>query len=186
MTLVQKTRLAELRNFFLAQSGQDIASACTALAKDSKFSSEIAGMDWEAAEFAFNKLFVGPMALQAPPYASAYLETEPQLMGESTLKVRRIYEMAGLSFPLQGRLPDDHVGVELDAALGLSCLAERLEMEEPRALWQYFFHEHLAAWLPQFIKRARKAEAGHPAVDLALDHLEAWLNHQETTKEGLT
>ncbi|HCY85259.1 MAG TPA: cytoplasmic chaperone TorD family protein [Desulfobacteraceae bacterium] len=184
MDPAEKTTLTLLRDFFLARSGQDLAPACMVLAGDSPAAARIGRTDWDEAEFAFNRLFVGPMALQAPPYASAYLETEPRLMGESTLKIRRIYEMAGLSSPLQGRLPDDHIGVELDAALGLSNMAQTLDAEEPRVLWRYFLHEHLSAWLPQFIDRARRAEAGHPAVDLALDHLETWLNRQQSKEEG--
>ena len=143
-------------------------------------------MDWDEAEFAINRHFVGPMTLEAPPYASTYLETEPRLMGETTLKVRRIYEMAGLSSPLQGRLPDDHLGIELDAALGLSGMAEAVAAEEPRALWRYFLHEHLGVWLPRFIERARNAGTRHPAVDLALAHLETWLDQQDITEEGVT
>ncbi|WP_320042773.1 molecular chaperone TorD family protein [uncultured Desulfobacter sp.] len=173
----QRKRLARLRDFFMARSGKDLSLACTALAD---WAGQVWGeTDWDEAEFAFNRLFVGPMALQAPPYASIYLSTDPRLMDDITLKVRRIYEMAGLESPLQGRLPDDHLGVELDAALGLSARAEDLDEEEPRALWDYFLHEHLGGWLPQFINRVRRAEANHPAVDLALDHLEAWLAHQD-------
>jgi putative dimethyl sulfoxide reductase chaperone len=185
MDSVQKATLAALRNFFLAGSGEELTSACIALANTKGKPTDMGDMDWEEAEFAFNKLFVGPMALQAPPYASYYLEAEPQLMGENTLKVRRLYDMAGLISPLQGHLPDDHLGVELDAALGLLSTTERLDAQEPRALWRYFLHDHLQTWLPQFLNQARSAETGHPAVDLALDHLEAWLNDQETKQEGL-
>lgn len=187
MDPAQKRPLVQLRNFFLARSGEDLAEACTALARGSQAEPDMAEMDWDQAEFTFNRLFVGPMALQAPPYASAYLETEPRLMGQTTIQVRRIYDMAGLGSPLQGRLPDDHIGVELDAALGLSAMARELEAEEPRALWAYFLHEHLGAWIPRFIERARRAEAGHPAVDLALDHLEEWLHRQHIKQEeGMT
>ena len=184
MDSVQNAPLAALRNFFLAGSGEELTSACMALANTKEKAPDMGDMDWEEAEFAFNKLFVGPMALQAPPYASYYLEAEPQLMGESTLKVRRLYDMAGLVSPLQGHLPDDHLGVELDAALALLSMAKYLDAEEPRALWHYFLHEHLHTWLPKFINQARNAETGHPVADLALDHLEAWFNDQETKQEG--
>jgi len=184
MDSVQTTTLAALRNFFLARSGEELTSACITLANDNGKTTDMGDMDWEEAEFAFNRLFVGPMALQAPPYASYYLEAEPQLMGKSTLQVRRLYDMAGLISPLQGHLPDDHIGVELDAALGLLSMTECLDAEEPRALWHYFLHEHLQIWLPKFINQARGAETGHPAVDMALDHLEAWFNDQETKQEG--
>ncbi len=184
MDTVQNTTLVALRNFFLARSGEELTAACITLAGNNQKIKGMGDINWEEAEFAFNKLFVGPMALQAPPYASYYLEAEPQLMGESTLKVRRIYDLAGLVSPLQGHLPDDHLGVELDAALGLLSMADNLDAEEPRALWRYFLHEHLKTWLPQFLNQARNAETGHPVVDLALDQLEAWFYDQETKKEG--
>ena len=187
METVNQTTLLALRNFFLARTGKDLAAACVTLANDTVTTPDLADSAdryWEEAEFVFNRLFVGPMALQAPPYASYYLEPEPQLMGKTTLKVRRLYEMAGLVSPLQGRLPEDHLGVELDAALGLLALAERFDVEEPRALWRYFLHEHLASWVPRFLDQARNAETGHPAVDLALDWLEAWLEDQGTKQEG--
>lgn len=187
MTTEKHATLTALRNFFLARTGQELAAACAALADGTGMGpnlSDIEEMDWEEAEFVFNKLFVGPMALQAPPYASYYLEPEPQLFGKSTLQVRRLYEMAGLVSPLLGRLPDDHLGVELDAALGMLTMAERLQAEEPRALWQYFLQEHLALWLPHFLDQVRNAESGHPSVDLVLDRLEAWLEDQGTKQEG--
>jgi putative dimethyl sulfoxide reductase chaperone len=187
METENQTTLSALRNFFLARTGKDLAAACATLANHKGTTPGPATFDsryWEEAEFVYNRLFVGPMALQAPPYASYYLEPEPQLMGRSTLKVRRLYEMAGLVSSLQGFLPDDHLGVELDAALGLLTLAERFDAEEPRALWRYFLHEHLASWVPRFLDQARKAETGHPAVDLALDRLETWLKDQGTKEEG--
>jgi TorA maturation chaperone TorD len=179
--------LRALRDFFMARGGEDLAAAHSALSKGNGGGAtgrETAAIDWEAAEFAFNKLFVGPMALQAPPYASCYLEPEPQLMGQSTLQVRRLYEMAGMTSPLEGRLPCDHLGVELDAALGILAMAGRSGADEPRALWEYFLNEHLKRWLPLFLDRARKADAGHPAVDLALETLEAWLDEAGNGREG--
>lgn len=181
--------LIVLRDFFLARTGDDLAAAYAGLAADGgagSFPADPATVDWEVAEFTFNKLFVGPKALQAPPYASYYLEPEPQLMGQSTLRVRRLYEMAGLVSPLEGRLPCDHLGVELDAALGMLTMADRSETEEPRALWRYFRDAHLKAWAPLFLDKARQADAGHPAIDLALDRLEAWLDEQGTGEEGPT
>jgi TorA maturation chaperone TorD len=179
--------LSALRDFFTARNGDDLAAACMKMARDGVANPDPADAGdnyWEEVEFVYNKLFVGPMALLAPPYASCYLAPEPQLMAESTLKVRRLYEMAGLASPLEGLLPDDHLGVELDAALGLLTIVQRCNAEEPRALWRYFLNEHLGAWVPRFLDRARNAETGHPAVDLALDRLEAWLENQGKEQEG--
>lgn len=176
-----------LRDFFLARTGKDLCAACAKLANDGGpefVPGTLATVDWDAAEFVFNKLFVDPKELQAPPYASYYLEPEPQLMGPSPLRVRRLYEMAGLISPLQGHLPCDHLGVELDAALGMLTMAKRSEVDEPRALWRYFLNYHLKVWLPSFLDRTRQADDGHPAIDLALNRLEAWLDEQGKGEEG--
>lgn len=184
MKLIENEILMALRDFFLSRSGGDIAAAYTLLAADDSEAPDVDKIDWVEAEFAYNKLFVGPMALKAPPYASFYLESEPQLMGKSTLKIRRLYDMAGLTSPLQGSLPDDHLGVELDAAIGLMSMARHHDAEELIALWRYFFREHLNIWIPQFLKQARNTDTRHLTVDLALDRLEAWLNNQQSKKEG--
>lgn len=189
MAAGKHTTLAALRDFFLSRTGDDLAKACAALAcaeATERGISEMGEVDWQQAEFVFNKLFVGPAALKAPPYASFYLETEPQLMGESTLRVRRLYEMAGLVSPLQGSLPDDHLGVELDGALGMLTLAERFATQEARALWSYFLHKHMGAWLPLFLNKARNADTGHPAVDLALHRLEEWLRNETKDRRYVT
>jgi TorA maturation chaperone TorD len=170
-----------LRDFFLARSESELATAFTALTGGTE---DLQVIDWAAAEFVFNKLFVGPMALQAPPYASCYLSSEPQLMGGCTLEVRRLYEMAGLTSPLSGQMPEDHLGVELDAAQMMLALVAQVEMEAPRVLWSFFLNQHLGAWVPQFLERARSADAAHPVVDLALNRLEAWLNDQRRQSEG--
>ena len=184
MDTTHPTTLESLRNFFLARTGDELVRAGSALADGHENSDEWGDTDWEGAEFAYNRLFVGPKALEAPPYASFYLESEPQLMGETTLNIRRIYEMAGLVSPLKGHLPDDHLGVELDAAVGLLDLVDRQKAEEPRILWQYFLEEHLGKWLPKFLNKARNADTGHPVIDLALNALEAWLKDREMKKEG--
>lgn len=177
--------IAALRDFFLARTSKDLCAACTKLANaNGLLAGTMKSMDWDAAEFVFNKLFVGPKSLQVPPYASYYLEPEPQLMGASTLQVRRLYEMAGLISPLQGQIPCDHLGVELDAAMGMISMANHSKADEPRALWRYFLNYHLKVWLPLFLEQTRQADDGHPAVDLALSRLELWLNEQGKEEEG--
>ncbi len=186
----QDNTLISLRDFFLAKDAAGLAAACAAMA-NGEGPMPGAGVNadpadyWEQAEFAFNRLFVGPMALEAPPYGSYYLEPEPQLMGKTTLQVRCVYEMAGLESPLQGHTPDDHLGVELDAALALKTMARETGREEPQALWRWFLHEHLAVWLPEFLDKARAAKTRHPAVDMALQRLGAWLDRERRKTTSL-
>jgi len=49
--------MVALRDFFLARSSKDLCAACTKLANATGLpAGTMASMDWEAAEFAFNKL----------------------------------------------------------------------------------------------------------------------------------
>ncbi|MFW6241995.1 MAG: molecular chaperone TorD family protein [Thermodesulfobacteriota bacterium] len=88
-TVSDVQRVAALRDFFLAGDGDALKKAFAILAPS--FDREAPFVeDWEAAEFVFNRLFVGPAALEAPPYASVYLDEEPVVMGQTTRNVREM------------------------------------------------------------------------------------------------
>lgn len=112
--------LQSLRDFFAAQDCDDLRAASEVIARE--FGMPLPDtVDWLEVEYDFNRLFVGPAALPAPPYASAY-EEEPTLMSQRTLEVRNLYRRMGLAVPDQGSVPDDHLAFELDAFLGLLAL----------------------------------------------------------------
>lgn len=141
---------------------------------------------WSEAEYAFNRLFVGPMAVPAPPYASAWLETEPRLMGESTMDVRALYHALGYAVPGEGTTPDDHLSFELDAALALLALrgadhpaaAPAEGGDEPglavEEAWRWLVAEHMGAWVPRFVQRALAEPGVPPAIARALALLLCW------------
>ncbi|MEW5723943.1 MAG: molecular chaperone TorD family protein [Thermodesulfobacteriota bacterium] len=164
-----------MRDFFLSRDAADLAAAYKTLA----------GLgpapdpgDWEAVEFAFNRLFVGPMKLAAPPYASVYLDPEPRVMGESTLQARRVYQALGLESPWEGRLPDDHISLELDACLHFQAALAKAPAEELSALWRYFILEHLGTWVPRFVDRVREAPLVPAPIVFVIDQLVAWLDQE--------
>ncbi len=167
-------QLQALRDFFFAQNAAQLSDAYAAL--DEAVSIDLPKVDdWEAVEFAFNRLFVGPKALIAPPFASVYLEPEPQVMGKSTLISRQIFEMLGVQSPWQGTLPDDHLSLELDACIRLSAVRQAGDSPEVEDLWSYFLQAHLDQWLPSWINRVRSAEQLPPAIHTVTDILAAWL-----------
>ena len=170
-------RVAALRDFFLAGDGEALKRAfdklCVSFERESP-SIE----DWEAAEFVFNRLFVGPAALEAPPYASVYLDAEPFVMGETTWSVREMYASIGLESPWKNQLPDDHVSLELDAALAMNHLTDQSGMAEMHEIRMRFL-KHLRAWAPRFVERIRNAPSQHPAIDHAAECLAEWLNSQD-------
>ena len=69
----------------------------------------------------FNRLFVGPQKLLAPPLESYYRNEEHLPMQEETMAVRAAYEEAGLELIAQNKIPDDHAQFEF---YFLSCLLE--------------------------------------------------------------
>lgn len=154
-----------LRDFFSASCAAELADAVPALCAGRTLGEDEA----RELEYEFNRLFVGPQAVPAPPFASIYLEKEPQLMGRSTLEVREFYLGLGLAVP-EGGAPDDFLPYELDAWARLFTLELDEENDEARhALREarvWLVQEHMARWIPAFIERTREAL---PAAALPAD-----------------
>ncbi len=127
--------------------------------------------DWDEVEFSFNKLFVGPGTLLAPPFASVYLDGgNRQVMGETTLRIRALYQMLGLVSPWLNRIPDDHLALELDA---LWQLQSALQKKAEPCLQDAFGYllAHLQKWIPLLIARILSVEEVHPAIRHVSDTL---------------
>jgi len=120
--------------------------------------------DWSAVEFSFNRLFVGPRALLAPPYASVYLDGDStRLMSESTMKVRQLYELVGLVSPWVNKIPDDHIALELDALWQIEAALEKMDSPQLQDIHEYLL-TRLQTWVPLFCSRIRCVEDVHPAL----------------------
>lgn len=196
-------RGAALRDFFFATNGDSLRRAFQALALPDAPPLPDAPA-WDEEEYLFNRLFVGPGPVAAPPYASVYLETERRLMGEAALFAREAYAALGLASPWQGSLPDDHIGLELDAALTVfaalqqgaanpanspacatsaapgPCAPSGLPAHGPAhedlaPWWDAFVVGHMAAWVPSFLDALRRAGATSAVMGRAGDDLARWL-----------
>lgn len=160
--------IAALRDFFLADGRDSLAEALAMLPGAN--SCEI--MDLPGLEYEFNRLFVGPEAPLAPPYASVYLEKEPRLMGETSQMIARFYEALGLKTSIAG-LPPDFLGLELEACLVLeSWLAESDNGDLRRA--SQFLSRHMNEWLPLFLGRMRSWPLSPVMANIA-DLIDEWL-----------
>ncbi|KXS39610.1 MAG: anaerobic dehydrogenase subunit [Candidatus Frackibacter sp. T328-2] len=111
---------------------------------------------WKEILFDFNRLFVGPDKLQAPPYESVYRD-EGLIMGPSTLEVRNFYQSEGLKLENQGKEPDDHIGIELEFLsyiTRLIIMSQEKQAEEEvnyyQELYEKFLNEHLLQWGLEF------------------------------------
>jgi len=92
----------------------------------------------------------------------------------------------GFTNPLKNIIPDDHLGVELDAYYQLLYLEEAKEIAYLRELRHYFLHEHLSLWVPRFIERAlEQSEHDSKAMIFILLQLKSLLI-RETTTQGVT
>lgn len=67
-------------------------------------------IDVSALHDAFNDLFVGPTALQAPPWGSVYLDDEHVLYGASTLLLRDFLQQEDIIMEVTAPGPEDHFG----------------------------------------------------------------------------
>jgi TorA maturation chaperone TorD len=103
---------------------------------------------------AFQRLFVGPYALPAPPWGSVWLDRENVLFGDSTLALRQWMRENGISFESEQNEPEDHFGTML--MLG-AWLKENNRDEE----WQQLLGWHLLPWSGRFLEEFI-AHAEHP------------------------
>lgn len=170
-------RATSLRDFFIARDAPEMADAYQSLIKSVKTAAPIPA-DWKDIEFAFNRLFVGPNSLPSPPFASVYIDSEPQIMSPSTIRIRQIYGMLGLTSPYEGSLPDDHLSLELDASIHFKTALNRNDSAELRGLWRYFLVDHLGLWIPQFVNRVLSTKGVPQAILFAVNQLKDWLKEE--------
>ena len=161
--------LDALAKFFIAAKASELEAAYYSLVEDDPL--HPTASIWQDVEFSFNRLFIGPRAVIAPPYASVYLDSEPRLMGNSTLNIRYLYHAVGLASPWENHIPDDHLSLELDALRQLLAASERIENNELFQLSAYLL-AHLRQWTPYFIQRVRSAPETHPLIGNVVDRLE--------------
>lgn len=112
--------------------------------------------DWpgfiDGVNVAYTGLFEGPRDRQVSPYGSAWID-DGRIMGPETLAVRNDY-LDWLLVPADmGRLPDDHISLELAfmAHLGREALtSDSSHQGWALAAQAAFLRDHLLSWLPQF------------------------------------
>ena len=115
-----------------ASENETVSAALTSL-------HNVAEDEYESFKFSFNKLFVGPGKLKAPPYESSYRNKQGLIMQDETMAVRRAYLAQGLKLKKQNIEPDDHIALEME------FLAEMIRRNEEEA-FSRFLLEHAAVW----------------------------------------
>ncbi|TCK61954.1 TorD/DmsD family molecular chaperone [Seleniivibrio woodruffii] len=102
----------------------------------------------------FNKLFIGPGHLFAPPWESVYKEQDRTIFGEATLKVRNRYRKFGLEIHNLHKEPDDHMAYEC-AYLNFLCATAAADetAEDVRKEIAEFIKDHPASWVDEFTEK---------------------------------
>jgi TorA maturation chaperone TorD len=98
-------------------------------------------------EFDYNRLFVGPNRLLAPPYESTYRNYEGTIMQQETIKVRNFYHYEGLQVADEGQFPDDHIQFELE------LICHLLNRKEKSADLKLFLENHFFKWVDKHCER---------------------------------
>ncbi|MBF8258957.1 MAG: cytoplasmic chaperone TorD family protein [Actinobacteria bacterium] len=108
------------------------------------------------------KLFVGPFALRAPPYGSLYLESQNRLMGDTTMEVLKMYQMAGLALSADFKDAPDHIAAELEFMYFLITkelhalrMDDRVDAIGYLKMQQEFHDKYLRPWMEPFVEMIR-------------------------------
>ncbi|AFJ47310.1 Tat proofreading chaperone DmsD [Shimwellia blattae] len=108
----------------------------------------------EPLQAAWQRLFIGPDALPAPPWGSVWLDKESVLFGDSMLALRQWMRTCGIEYQLQQQEPDDHFGTLLMLAAWLAEQGQAQQVDELLA-W------HLLPWSGRFLELFTEG-ARHP------------------------
>ena len=126
----------------------------------------------------YNRLFVGPVQAEAPPWESVYVGKPGMLFQESTLKVRECYRRFGLLPKEVRRVADDSLALELGFMAELSQRSvDAFEGGNIEALYETlqgamtFLTDHLLIWVPELRKKAGKTKTNllYPGLFSFLD-----------------
>lgn len=98
----------------------------------------------EPLDEAWQRLFIGPYALPAPPWGSVWLDKENIVFGDSTVALRQWMRAKGVEPATTQKEPEDHIGLILMLAAWLAEQGRRNDLEELLA-W------HLLPWSAHFL-----------------------------------
>ena len=127
--------------------------------------------DRTAEQLAYTRLFIGSFKMEAPPYASYYLEEGNTINGQAAVEVAAVYRQFGIELDPNEKAPADHLRYLL------AFLARRHEETGEGAFAEAygdFCNDYVLSWIDAFKELVDKyAEAPYyPAlVSLIVDVL---------------
>ena len=122
--------------------------------------------DRTAEQLAYTRLFIGSLRMEAPPYASYYLEEEHTLNGQAAVEVAAVYAQFGLQLGSAEIAPADHLRYLLAF---LALLAARWEETGELAFaeaYADFRDEYVLTWIDDCAKlvQLNAEEPYYPAL----------------------
>ena len=138
--------------------------------------------DIQAIHEEYNRLFVGPYRLPAPPWASVYTDPEGVIFGNATLGLRQWMRTNAVKLTLPDKEPEDHFGLMLMMlSWGISNGVSSAALDE-------LLEKHLLTWAPYFLELFEKG-ARHPlyagAARLAEATLADWQKRFDLTPPAI-
>lgn len=118
-------------------------------------------------QLAYTRLFIGSMRMEAPPYASYYLEQDHTLYGQAAIEVEAIYNEFGIQLDSKEIAPPDHLRYLLAF---LSLLARRYEETGETAFaeaYADFKDAYLLTWIDDckaLVDRCAEEPRYYPAL----------------------
>ncbi len=175
----QAGRIINVTRQYLRERGEELADGT-----NGDWTPQQTGAGDAAVEFDYNRLFLGPARLLAPPVESAYRNAQGLVMQAETLAVRDFYRQAGLAVQGKNAVPDDHLGLELEFVCYLLARAGQNLTSSPAtanryvASYQDFYEKHLQQWVYRHCQDV-KAKARTPACRGAAAALTGFLQSEE-------
>ena len=105
----------------------------------------LASVDAQTVHKAYNRLFIGPYALPAPPWGSVYTDPEGVIFGNLTLSLRSWMRENGVEMRLPDKEPEDHFGLML---MMLSWSCDKVDDDAIADLLE----NYLLPWAPRFLE----------------------------------
>ena len=112
----------------------------------------------------YAELFLGPRPPLAPCFESMYVGSPRRLFTDVTRSVRDAYESNGIAVVKRNRVPDDHIGYELEFMARMADLQAQAATEgraadeaDCAAVQVRFLSEHLGSWVGSFLERMERA-----------------------------
>ena len=133
--------------WFAADGSEDLWSFGQPVARDAilLMKESLAQDDATAIHEEFNRLFVGPYKLPAPPWASVYTDPEGVIFGNATLGVRQWMRDNLVRISLGNNEPEDQIGLEF------SMLSWAISHDVSDEGIRCFLEQHLLSWAPFFL-----------------------------------